>query len=298
MASFAGQVAVVTGAGKGLGKAYALWLASQGCSVVVNNRGHAGAASSARAVADEIIASGGRAIAHEAAIDQREQAEDLIACAERAFGGLDILVCNAGVLSTDRFADVAEDELRRVVDTNIWGTVYPLAAAWPRLLERQYGRVVLSSSSAGLYGLAGSVIYGASRSAIIGLGRSLAAEVPEGVDICVNIVMPFAYTPLTSKITLAYMKDVITPDMVAPVVGWLCSEDCRESGAILHAGGGRVTRARIVESRSAVVLGAEPSHWWTSIGDLGGAPEARDAIEAGARMIQKSYRGRDPGQNA
>ena len=254
---FEGRVAAITGAGKGLGRAYALWLAQHGCAVIVNNRAHPGTPSSAQAVVDEIIHGGGTAIAHAGAIDDKDSAADLVQCAIDHFGKLDILICNAGIMPEAPFANVELDEIGNLININLLGTIYPLQAAWRHMLSTGYGRIVLTSSTVGIYGHAGVGAYGASRGAIIGLARSLTLETPTGVDIKVNTIMPFAYTSMSANSINEAMDEVaieaIKPDKIAPTVGWLCSETCNQRGAIFHASALKVTRVGIVESAPVTV---------------------------------------------
>jgi NAD(P)-dependent dehydrogenase (short-subunit alcohol dehydrogenase family) len=276
---FSGRVALVTGAGKGLGRAYALWLAARGCTVVVNNRVHAGVPSSAAAVADEIRALGGRARVDEHAVDDEAGARAMVEQALAAFGRLDILVCNAGVSHITPFKDLRVGDLKRLIDINIWGTIHPLHAAWPHMLEAGYGRLVITGSGVGLYGAAGFAAYSLTRSAVIGLVRCLAHEVPAGADIRINTVLPLAHTPMSAR-TIGGGSDDLRPEMVAPVVGWLASEACAESGMILHAGAGSVTRARILESPRARAEDAGDEAWLRTLSetvDPGEPPFARAA---------------------
>ena len=252
-----GRVAVVTGAGKGLGKAYAVWLAQHGCAVVINNRTHEGVPSSARALADHIIAAGGVAIAHEGPIDDPQSAAELVQLAIDHFGRLDILICNAGVMPNGPFADADLGELHRAININVLGAIYPLQAAWRYMIRSGYGRIVLSGSTVGLYGHADHAAYGASRSAVIGLARSLALEAPAGSDIGVNIILPQGFTNMYAQQLPAHLHEQasreLPPEKVAPVVGWLCSEECKVSGMMFNTGGGKVSRAAIIESISIPV---------------------------------------------
>ena len=266
---FSGRVATVTGAGKGLGKAYALWLAQHGCAVVVNNRTHPGTPSSAQAVVDEIVAAGGRAVACEGSVDDPAIADALVATAIAAFGKLDILICNAGVMPEAPLAEMSVDDIQRVVSINVLGTILPTRAAWGHMLAQGYGRIVLTGSAVGVYGHANVAAYGATRAGAVGLARSLTLEVPEGADIGINVVTPFAYTSLSAaaidEAMPASVSEMIKPDRIAPIVGWLCSEANGHRGHVFHASGLRATRIGIVESAAVAVdpadvgaLNAEP----------------------------------------
>jgi NAD(P)-dependent dehydrogenase (short-subunit alcohol dehydrogenase family) len=247
------RVAVVTGAGKGLGKAYALMLASRGYAVVVNNRIHPGVPSSAQVVVDEILASGGVAAAHEGAVDDPSAGIEMTQLAIERFGRLDAIVCNAGIMPEGLFKDFPIEAARQLIETNMLGTIYPLQPAWRHMIERGSGRVVLTGSAVGTYGHGTTAIYGATRSAVIGLARSLALEVPAAADIQINVLMPLGYTAMAAKQMSAERGAALPVGKVAEAVTWLCSEDCRTSGRIFHVGGGRVVRAAVVDSASIPV---------------------------------------------
>jgi NAD(P)-dependent dehydrogenase (short-subunit alcohol dehydrogenase family) len=244
---FSGRVAIVTGAGGGLGRAYALWLAQRGCAVVVNNRVRPDGSSTAPAVVAEIVAAGGRAVAHLGAVEDPASGPAMVELAERSFGPPDILICNAGVQRWADFDGVPLDDFRRVVDVNIWGTVYPVHAAWPGMVARGYGRVVLTSSGAGLWGQQRSADYSMAKAAMVGLARGLTLEAPADGDVRINVIAPAAYTAMSSAVVPDAWADYMSPDHVAPVVGWLCSAACQDSGMVYHAGAGRVRRVRTVE---------------------------------------------------
>ena len=279
-ASNEGRVAVVTGAGKGLGRAYALKLASKGFAVVVNNRTHPGVPSTAQLLVDEIVSQGGRAIAHGGAVDDPTAAADIIATALGTYGRLDALVCNAGVMPEGPFADFDLEQMRRAIEVNLFGALYPLQPAWRHMLEAGYGRVVLTGSAVGLYGHGTTAVYGATRSAVIGLARSLALEVPAGSDIGVNVILPLAYTAMAAQQMDASQAEVLPAEKVAQVVGWLCDEACKASGRIFHSGGGMVSRVGIVESVSVPIESLEVSAM-----DLIAENEPLSASQASGRML-------------
>ena len=244
---FTGRTAIVTGAAKGLGRAYAHWLAARGCAVVVSNRLSPDGRSAAQAVVDEIMAAGGLAVAHDGPVESEQAAAGMAALALRHFGGIDIFVSNAGVVRWSNFGTVTIDAMREVVDINLWGCIFGLKAVWPAMLASGYGRVVLTASSAGLWGQTQSAAYGASKAAMIGLARSVALDVPYAADIRVNVVAPAAYTPMSAAHFGEQWAEYASADKVAPVVGWLSSDRCRSSGGIYHAGAGHVRRVQILE---------------------------------------------------
>jgi len=251
-----GRVAIVTGAGKGLGRTYALELARAGAAVVVNNRRHPGEAdedtSAARTVA-EIKAAGGRAVADWSAVQDPDSGTSMVSRALDAFGGLDIVVANAAAPQARSFHKLTLDEFRSVFDVGFLGTLHLMHAAWPILREQGYGRVIMTSSSAGRYGQHGMSAYGASKSAVDSLVRTLAAE-GGSKGICVNGVSPYAATPMTAGHIEGAMAEAFVPERVAPLVLWLASEGCSVNGSILVAGGGRF---RMVETAETVSLARE-----------------------------------------
>lgn len=247
------RVAIVTGAGKGLGKAYALMLANQGYAVVVNNRTHPGLPSSAQAVVDEIAAQGGVAIAHEGPVDDPLAAAGMTALALERFGRVDAMICNAGIMPEGLFKDFAPETSRQLVDINVLGTIYPLQPAWRQMIEQGSGRVVLTGSAVGVYGHGTTAVYGATRSAMIGLARSLALEVPEGSDVGINVLLPLGYTAMAAQQMPPEQGAHLPVEKVAQVATWLCSAECRASGRIFHTGGGRVSRVAILDSASIPV---------------------------------------------
>jgi NAD(P)-dependent dehydrogenase (short-subunit alcohol dehydrogenase family) len=299
-ASFTGRVAIVTGAGKGLGRAYALWLAKLGCAVVVNNRNNTGESSAASVVA-EIRTAGGEAVAHEGAVEDPKSAEAMVDLARAQFGRLDILVCNAGIQHWRDFASLDVEEMRRLIDVNLWGTLLPVKAAWSDMLRSHYGRIVLTGSGAGLWGQQQSADYCASKAAMIGLARALTLDVPSGCDIRINVIAPAAYTGISADVIDVKWSDFMSPDRVAPVVGWLASEACDISGAVLHAGAGRVRRAHVIESARldleddvgrvmrALEVREEPSSSFAA-----GAQLMPELFDEPASAAASSYRDRSP----
>lgn len=279
---FSGRTAIVTGASKGLGRAYALWLAARGCAVVVSNRPAADGSSSAQEVVDEILAAGGRAAAHAGPVEVPEAAAEMVAAAERHFGPPDIFISNAGIQAFRHFSTVTLEEMRELLDINLWGCIVGLKAVWPAMVERGYGRIVLTGSSAGLWGQMQSADYAASKGAMVGLARSVALDVPEGADIRVNVIAPAAYTPMSSGSMDPKWADYASPDHVAPVVGWLCSTQCRTSGGIYHAGAGNVRRAQVLEGE---VHHLSDGGLGTVMESLTARPEWTSSFASGAEIL-------------
>lgn len=281
---FDGRVALITGAGKGLGRAYAHWLAARGAKVVVNNRVREGAPSSAEAVVAEIRAGGGEAIADLNSVETEAGAAAMVEAALHAHGKLDILICNAAIsLVNVPFRDLTVEQMREVLDINVWGTFFPLHAAIAPMMDARYGRIVLTTSHIGLYGRRGSSAYGCSKGAVVGLARSVAHDVADR-NIRVNVVAPAAYTQLSNALGPDFAEKA-APSKVAPMVGWLCSEACDKSGLILCVGGGGVRRAQIQEGAVVAIEDDDASACWPALDDMTGAIEAPDAASSGRVLL-------------
>lgn len=281
---FDGRSALITGAGKGLGRAYAVWLAARGARVVVNNRVHANVPSSAQAVVAEIIAAGGEAVADDHNVETEAGARAMVETAITAFGGLDILICNAAIsLVNTPFTELTSSQFQEILAVNVWGTFYPLHAALPGMIAAGHGRVVLTTSHIALYGRPGSSAYGCSKAAVLGLARSVAHDVA-AYDIEINVIAPGAYTQLSNALGPEF-AETASAQKVAPVVGWMCSAACRESGMILCAGGGRVRRARIMEGDALEVTEANATEVIPGLSEMSCAVEAPNAASSGQILI-------------
>jgi NAD(P)-dependent dehydrogenase (short-subunit alcohol dehydrogenase family) len=243
--SFDGKVAIITGAGGGLGREHALFLASRGAQVVVNDlggsvSGEGGDAGPAQKVADEIEAAGGVAVANTDSVATPEGGEAIVDTAVEAFGRVDIVVNNAGILRDKTFHNMDRDLLEPVLDVHLKGAFYVTRPAWVKMREQGYGRVVNTSSAAGIFGNFGQTNYGAAKMGLVGFTRVLAVEGAK-YNIRANAIAPIAMTRMTEDLLGAF-ADKLDPALVTPVAAWLAHEDCDVSGEIYSCGGGRVAR--------------------------------------------------------
>jgi NAD(P)-dependent dehydrogenase (short-subunit alcohol dehydrogenase family) len=248
--NFDGRVAIVTGAGRGIGRAYAHLLAARGAHVVVNDLGGSmdGAgtdAGPAATVAREIVEAGGSALADTSDVSDAGDAERLVATAHETFGRLDILVNNAGIIRWASFPDVDCDDLERHFAVHTIGSFNTARAAWPYMVDQGYGRVVMTTS-AGVFGLRGNVAYATAKGAVIGLARTLATEGREH-GIKANLVAPNAYTRMAGDANPA-LEAAMPPEAIAPMVAYLAHESCPVTGEIYAAGGGRFARVFIAQA--------------------------------------------------
>ena len=249
--NFEGRVAVITGAGGGLGRQHALLLASRGAQVVVNDLGGAvdGQGSSsgpAQSVVDEIHKAGGAAVADTNSVSTPDGAEAIVRTALDAFGRIDIVVNNAGILRDKSFANMAPDLWDPVLAVHLTGAVNVTRAAWPHLQAQGYGRIVNTSSAAGIFGNFGQANYGAAKMGLVGLTRVLAQEGKKH-NITANAIAPVARTRMTDEL-LGPLADKVDPALVSPVVAWLAHEDCPVSGEIYSVCGGRVAQIFVGET--------------------------------------------------
>jgi NAD(P)-dependent dehydrogenase (short-subunit alcohol dehydrogenase family) len=246
---FDGRVAIVTGAGHGLGRAYALQLAARGARVLVNNRRHdtdaPGETSAERTVA-AIRAAGGEAEPNFDSVRDPRSGERLVAQALDTWGRLDALVNNAGVDQHAPLHRITVEQFLDVFEPNFHGSLYATHAAYALMRRVGYGRIVVSASSAGLHGLHGLTAYAASKGALIAFARSLAQE-GASRGVLVNAIAPYAATRMTAAHTPPEVAAELRPELVAPVVAYLASDRCTANGRVLVAGKGGLRRATTVE---------------------------------------------------
>jgi NAD(P)-dependent dehydrogenase (short-subunit alcohol dehydrogenase family) len=243
---FDNRVAIVTGAGNGLGRAHALLLASRGAKVVVNDPGGArdGAgtdASVADKVVREITGVGGQAVANYDSVADAASAKRIVETALDAFGTVDIIVNNAGILRDKTFQNMAMEDYELVVKVHLMGSVFVTHAAWPILRQKAYGRVVMTSSNSGIYGNFGQSNYAAAKLAVVGLMNALRLE-GQKYNIHINTIAPVAGTRMTEDLMPPEIVARLRPELVSPMVAYLCSEQCPYSGEIFAAGAGYFSR--------------------------------------------------------
>ncbi|MEU1427026.1 SDR family oxidoreductase [Nocardia sp. NPDC005746] len=243
------RVIIVTGAGGGLGREYALLLAREGAQVVVNDLGGArdGSGSGhnmADAVVEEIRAAGGTAVANYDSVATEEGAKALVQTAIDTFGAVHGIVNNAGILRDMSFVKMTPEAFEAVQRVHLFGSFYVTHAAWPHFREQGFGRVVMATSTSGLYGNFGQANYGAAKMGLVGMMNTLAIE-GRKYDITVNAVAPMAATRMTADIASEAMLEKLPPAQVAPIVAHLMGEDCTDSGMVLVVGGGSVQRAQL-----------------------------------------------------
>jgi len=244
---FDGRVAIVTGAGGGLGRCHALGLAERGAKVVVNDLGRDGAPSpSAEAVAAEITAAGGVALANGADVANAAQVADMVAAAETAWGRVDILVANAGILRDKSFAKMELAEFEKVVQVHLLGSAICAKAVWNGMRERNYGRIAFTASSSGLFGNFGQANYGAAKAGVVGLMNVLHLEGAKA-NIRVNTLAPTARTAMTEGLLPPDAAELMSPESVTPGLLFLVGEDA-PSRVILGAGAGAFAVTHIVET--------------------------------------------------
>jgi NAD(P)-dependent dehydrogenase (short-subunit alcohol dehydrogenase family) len=264
--TFDGRVAVVTGGGGGLGRTYCVELARRGARVVVNDLGGGtdgtGAGTSAAdLVVDEIVAAGGEAVASYDSVSTAEGGEAITQAALDAFGTVDIVINNAGTLRDKAFANLSAEDLRAIVDVHLFGAFHVTQPAFRVMKERGYGRILNTSSGAGVWGNFGQANYGAAKMGLVGLTNVLAVEGAK-YGITANAIAPIAKSRLTVDL-LGAMADGLAPELVMPLALYLVSEPCTLTHEVFSVGGGRFARA---------FVGLTPG--WTA--DKGSAPSLED----------------------
>tara|TARA_Y100001970_G_scaffold277608_1_gene382068 strand:+ start:2870 stop:3784 length:915 start_codon:yes stop_codon:yes gene_type:complete len=256
--TFENKVAIVTGAGGGLGRCHAIDLAKRGAKVVVNDLGgnvdgtDDGSSAAAEQVVEEIQADGGEAIANGASVTDKSQVEEMVKEVMEQYGRIDILINNAGILRDKSFSKIEEQDFRMVLEVHLMGSVNCTKAVWEIMKEQNYGRIVMTSSSSGLYGNFGQTNYGAAKMGVVGLMNTLKLEGAK-YNIKCNTLAPLAGTRMTEDLMPEEILDQIKPDYVTPAATYMVSEDA-PTGVIIAAGAGVFTRVMVHETKG-VYLG-------------------------------------------
>ncbi|UCD77868.1 MAG: SDR family NAD(P)-dependent oxidoreductase, partial [Desulfobacterales bacterium] len=307
---FDDRVAIVTGAGAGLGRAYALELAQRGAKVVVNDLGGArdGSGQGSAAPADQVVAEikqlGGEAVANYDNVATPEGGERIVQTALDAFGRVDILINNAGILRDKSFLKMEPENWNAVMDVHLNGAYCVTRPAMAVMKENGYGRIVMTTSAAGLYGNFGQTNYSAAKMALVGLMSTLKLE-GKKYDIKVNTIAPIAASRLTEDVMPPDLFEKSKPEFVAPMVLYLCSERCKESGAVFNSGMGYFNRAAVVTGPTTQLGDPEnpptPEQIhanWNKINSLEGAREMEDANAAIMTLIMPPGEAKDAGEES
>jgi NAD(P)-dependent dehydrogenase (short-subunit alcohol dehydrogenase family) len=293
---FDGRVAIVTGAGNGLGRAHALGLASRGAKVVVNDFGGArdgtgGSLSPAEAVVEEIRKAGGTAMADGADVSNFEQVTAMVERATKEWGSVDIMCANAGILRDKSFGKMEVVDFKKVLDVHLVGSFYCCKAAWAGMRDRNYGRIVLTTSSSGLFGNFGQANYGAAKSGMVGLMNVLAEE-GRKTNIRVNIISPTAATRMTEELLPPQALQLMKPNAITPAVEYLLSEDA-PTRTIMGAGAGSFAVIKILESEG---INLPESEWtpdavaarFAEISDMSKAKALQGAFEQTQKYVAQA----------
>ncbi|MGH8908330.1 MAG: SDR family oxidoreductase [Egibacteraceae bacterium] len=271
-----GRVAVVTGAGGGLGRQHALLFAARGAKVVVNDLGGArdgtGAGSEmADAVVKEIRDAGGEAVANYDSVATGEGGRAVVQTALDEFGRIDVVVNNAGILRDSSFAKITDEQWDTVLKVHLYGTFSVTRAAWPHFREQSFGRVIVTASTSGVYGNFGQSNYGAAKLGMVGLINTLALE-GRKYSITANAIVPVAATRMTEDVLPPQLFAQLDPAYASPAVVHLASEECTDTGEIILAGGGHYARIHYMQAKGArfdrVPTVDEVAARWTQIMDM------------------------------
>jgi NAD(P)-dependent dehydrogenase (short-subunit alcohol dehydrogenase family) len=290
---FDGQVVIVTGAGGGLGRAHALEFARRGAKVVVNDLGgtldgSGGSSAAADAVVAEIKAAGGEAIADGASVTDDAGVANMIGRTMSAWGRIDVIIANAGILRDKSFSKMELADFTKVVDVHLMGAVKPIKAAWEIMRTQNYGRIVVTTSSTGLYGNFGQSNYGAAKLALVGLMNTLKIEGGKN-NIHVNAICPVAATRMTEGLMPQQMLDALKPELVTPGVIHLASNEA-PTGTILTAGAGVFSVARIYETDGLYIshpTAESVRDGWNRISDTDGQAAYESGAGQGAKIMRK-----------
>ena len=293
---FSGKVAIITGAGGGLGRSHALALAARGARVVVNDmggsvNGSGGADTAAAKVVAEIVELGGEAIADHCDITDVDAVAAMVATAVDKWGRVDILINNAGILRDKSFIKAELDDFRKVIDVHLMGSVICSKAVWPHMVEQNYGRILMTTSASGIYGNFGQANYGAAKSGVVGLMNVLAIE-GERKGIRVNSLAPTAATRMTEDLLDEKTLALLAPESISPGALFMVSDDA-PTKTILSAGAGVFALGRMEESQGVYIpdgalspeVGAER---WCEISDMTDSVQVPAAFDQTRRFVEKA----------
>ncbi|GAA4344173.1 SDR family oxidoreductase [Variovorax defluvii] len=292
---FDGRVAIVTGAGTGIGRIYALQLAERGAKVVVNDLGGSVAGQgrsrqAADAVVDEIRAAGGEAVASHDSVATPEGAGRIVATAVEHFGRLDVLVNNAGNLKMAKLGEAPVGDVDAQVGVHLMGTLYCCRAALPEMQRHGYGRIVLTSSGSGLVGFAGQAAYGAAKTGMVGLMNCISREYGEQ-GIFINTIVPTATTRMSQGLLWPQMEKFLRPELVAPAVLFLASERCTSNSGMFAVAGGHVAKLEVHKAPGVQFDPTKPvtpemvAARFDTVCDMAGAAEFRGTQAAMEKML-------------
>jgi len=285
--SFEDRVAIVTGAGAGLGRSHAKFLANLGAKVVVNDlggnvAGEGGSSKAADEVVKEITDAGGVAVANYDSVTSEEGGQSIVKTALDNFGKVDILVNNAGTIRDKSFTKLDLKDFTALMDVHLMGSVFCTKAAWPLMMESQYGRVVMTTSSAGLFGSHGHTNYSSAKLSLVGLMNALKQEGTKK-NVLVNAVAPMALTRMTEEFMSPKLAPKMKPEYVSAMIALFCAEECKLAGEIVECGMGYYSKVEIVEAEGAFLgngdvptpdeIGAN----WETISDMTGARPYKNA---------------------
>jgi len=301
---FDGRVAIVTGAGQGLGRSHALLLASRGAKVVVNDLGGSTAgegksSESADLVVEEIKKAGGEAVAN---YDSVEDGDAIVRTAMDAWGRVDIVINNAGILRDKSFKNMTDADWDIIFRVHNYGAYKVTKAAWPIMTEQGYGRVLFTTSSAGIYGNFGQTNYGSAKLSLVGFANTLSLE-GQRKNVLVNTIAPFAASRLTEGLLPPAVFDSLKPEYVSPIVAYLCSEDSDTTGGVYEVGGGFYSSLRWERTKGKLFrLGREVSpddiqSSWKQINDFGESDHISSVMESLGPIIQNVEAGPSKGGN-
>lgn len=293
---FSGKVAIITGAGGGLGRSHALALAARGARVVVNDmggsvNGSGGADTAAAKVVAEIVELGGEAIADHCDITDVDAVAAMVATAVDKWGRVDILINNAGILRDKSFIKAELDDFRKVIDVHLMGSVICSKAVWPHMVEQNYGRILMTTSASGIYGNFGQANYGAAKSGVVGLMNVLAIE-GERKGIRVNSLAPTAATRMTEDLLDEKTLALLAPESISPGALFMVS-DYAPTKTILSAGAGVFAIARMEESQGVYIpegaLSPEVvAERWSEISDMTNSVQVPAAFDQTRRFVEKA----------